>query len=69
MISYTSIIITIYVALIVLLFGVLFEGSDTKHLVTLGNLLITIGIAMMAFISLLSIISVICMLFGIEFIV
>ena len=65
----TIIVLFVYVFVIVMMLGFLFEGIDTKYRDTLGPLLITIGGGGMAFIAILLIIEVICMLFGIDFLV
>ncbi len=65
----TIIVLFVYVFVIVMMLGFLFEGIDTKYSDTLGPLLITIGGGGMAFIAILLIIEVICMLFGIDFLV
>lgn len=62
----TMIVLFVYVFVIVMMLGFLFEGTDTKYSDTLSPLLITIGAGGLSFITILLIIEVICMLFGVS---
>ena len=62
----TMIVIFVWVFVIVMMLGFLFEGTDMKYSGTIGPLLITIGAGGLSFITILLIIEVICMLFGVS---
>ena len=63
------IVIFVYVFVIVMMLGFLFEGIGTKYSDTLGPILITIGAGGMALIAIILIIELFCMWFGIDFLV
>jgi hypothetical protein len=67
MISFDLTMFVLFVWVFVMMLGFLFEGLGTRG--TLGPILITIGAGGIAFIAILLIIEVICMLFGIHFMV
>lgn len=65
----TTIVLFVWVFVIFIMLGFLFENIGTKYSDTLSPLLITIGAGGISFIAILLIIEVICMLFGIDFLV
>ena len=63
----TTVLLTIVIlSVIVMMLGFLFEGIDTKYSYTLGPIFRTVGTVIMALITILLIIEVIGMLFGVS---
>ena len=67
--SITVLVTIVWVSVIVMMLGFLFESLDTKYSYILGPTLITSGAVCMASITILLIIEVICMLFGVSILI